>query len=175
LGQRLIGWLGGYADPLGTGPTGVAELPPPARLQVLPGYPMADGTWVSVDSVGDQDLELNITRTDARAIQPIHIRVSAGPSSRPLKGYVGPEVEAIFGNAVGLFVQVTPLRPREARRFGGGVWYLRLGTDRSPVQWERLRSRGISDEEQVRHLSVDETGRVYLMVPDKEGEKIYTR
>ncbi|MDP8957371.1 MAG: hypothetical protein M3N24_10530 [Actinomycetota bacterium] len=172
---RLIARIGGYADPPGTGPIGYGELPLRGRLRLLPGVPVGEGTWVDIRAPGDQDLEFTSTRGAMQAVQPIHVSVFGGKPPKELPALVGPAIEATFHNAVGIYVRVAPARPSHAERFGGGAWYLRLGVDRSPLVWERLPEPKVSVEEQVRHLASGPDGRVYLMVPDEEGVKIYVR
>ena len=72
-----------------------------------------------------------------------------------------------------MFVMLTPSRPTDARRYGGGRWLLRLG--RSPVLWERLPDPGIADEPQRRHISLGPDGSIYLMVAEKQGVVILRR
>ncbi len=172
---RLIARIGGYADPPGTGPVGYGELPLRSPLRLLPGVPVDDETWVDIRAPGDQDLEFASTRGPMQAVQPIRVSVLAGTPSRKLAALVGPAIEATFPKAVGIYVRVAPARPSDAERYGGGAWYLRLGVDRNPLVWERIPEARVSDEEQVRHLAAGPDGRVYLMVPDREGEKIYVR
>ena len=172
---RLVARIGGYADPPGTGPTGYAELPFEDSLRLLPGVPVDEQTWVDIDAVGDQDFEFTSRRGTAESIQPIHVDVLAGSPSRKVPGLVGPAIEATFDQGVGMYVRATPSNPSDAERFGGGAWYLRLGADRSRLLWERLPDPAISAEEQVRHISAGPDGRVYLMVPDARGERIYVR
>jgi hypothetical protein len=172
---RLVARIGGYADPPGTGPTGYGELPLRGRLDLLPGVPVNGDTWVDIRAPGDQDLEFTSTRGSMHAVQPIHVSAFGGGSTPKLRALVGPAIETTFPKAVGIYVRVAPDRPSDAERFGGGAWYLRLGVDRSPLVWERLPEARVSDEEQVRHLATGPDGRVYLMVPDEEGEKIYVR
>ncbi len=172
---RLIARIGGYADPPGTGPVGYGELPLRGPLRLLPGVPVDEGTWVDLRAPSNQDLEFASTRGVMHAVQPIRVSVLAGTPSRKLPALVGPAIEATFPKAVGSYVRVAPARPSDAERYGGGAWYLRLGVDRTPLAWERIPEARVSDEEQVRHLAAGPDGRVYLMVPDREGERIYVR
>ena len=172
---RLVAHIAGYADPPGTGPTGFAELPFEESLRLLPGVPIDHQTWIDMRATGDQDLQFVSRRGHTEAIQPIHISVRGGSPPRKISALVGAAIEAVGSSGVGIYVRVTPAKPAEAKRFGGGSWYLRLGGDRSPVLWERLRHPGISAEEQVRHLAAGADGRIYLMVPDARGENIYMR
>jgi hypothetical protein len=172
---RLIARIGGYADPPGTGPVGYGELPFRGPLRLLPGVPVDDETWVDIRAPGDQDLEFASIRGAMQALQPIRVSTFGGAPSRKLPALVGPAIEATFPKAVGIYVRVAPARPSDAERYGGGAWYLRLGVDRTPLVWERIPQAGVSDEEQVRHLASGADGRVYLMVPDREGERIYVR
>ena len=173
--DRLVARIGGYADPPGSGPSGYAELPLEDSLRLLPGVPVDEQTWVDVDALSDQELEFTSTRGSSQSSQPIHVDVFGGSRSRRIPGLVGPAIEAIFDEGVGIYVRVTPARPADAERFGGGAWFLRLGADRSRLLWERLPDAGVSAEEQVRHLSAGPDGRIYLMVADADGERIYMR
>ncbi len=172
---RLVARIGGYADPPGTGPVGYGELPLRGPLRLLPGVPVDDDTWVDIRARGNQDLEFASIRGAMHAVQPIRVSVLAGTPSRKLPALVGPAIEATFPKTVGIYVRVAPARPSDAERYGGGAWYLRLGVDQTPMVWERIPEARVSDEEQVRHLAAGPDGRVYLMVPDKEGERIYVR
>ncbi|HEX8099392.1 MAG TPA: hypothetical protein VF660_04215 [Actinomycetota bacterium] len=171
----LVGLVAGHADPLGTGPSGFAYLPVHGRLRILRGLPVTEGVAVDLNAVADQDLELTMSSSNAMATQPIHVDVVPDAKGRRIKGLVGPGIEARSAHGVGLYVRVTPAEPDEAHRLGDGAWYLRFATDHSPLLWERLPEASVSDEEQVRHLASDDRGRVYLMVPDEEGERIYVR
>jgi hypothetical protein len=172
---RLIARIGGYADPPGTGPVGYGELPLRGPLRLLPGVPVDDETWVDIRAPDDQDLEFASTRGAMQAVQAIRVSVFAGSPPRKLPALVGPAIEATFPKAVGIYVRIAPARPSDAEQYGGGAWYLRLGVDRTPLVWERIPEARASDEEQIRHLAAGPDGRVYLMVPDREGEKIYVR
>lgn len=86
----------------------------------------------------------------------------------------GAKIEAVGVDRVAIFVQISPARPDDADRFGGGLWLLEVGTS-GPLVWERLPKGEISNEEQARHLAAGPDGRVYLMVPTEEGERIYSR
>ncbi|HEX2089136.1 MAG TPA: hypothetical protein VHI54_04260 [Actinomycetota bacterium] len=172
---RLIARIGGYADPPGSGPVGYGELPLRGSLRLLPGVPVDDETWVDIRAPGDQDLEFTSTRGAMEAVHAIRVSVFGGTPSKRLRALVGPAIEATFPKAVGIYVRVAPARAGDAERYGGGAWYLRVGVDRTPLVWERVPEPRISDEEQVRHLAAGPDGRVYLMIPDRDGEKIYVR
>ena len=173
--RGVVGLVAGYADSLGIGPQGFAELPIREPVRILPGLPVTAGISVDLDAVGDQDVELALLSQDSVATQPIHVEVVAQSGGHRIEGLVGPGIEASFGNGVGVYVRITPAESDDAGRLGDGAWYLRFTTDRSPLLWERLPEASVSDEEQVRHLASDARGHVYLMVPDKEGERIYVR
>ena len=172
---RLIARIGGYADPPGTGPVGYGELPLRGALRLLPGVPVDHETWIDIRAPGDQDLEFASRRGAIEAVQPIRVSVFGGTPPKKIPALVGPAIEATFPEAVGIYVRVAPVRPLDAERYGGGAWYLRMGVDRTPLVWERIPEARVSDEEQVRHLAAGPDGRVYLMVPDRDGEKIYVR
>ena len=64
---------------------------------------------------------------------------------------------------------------KDARRYGGGRWFLELEDDGSPLVWERLPNVPLEDEDVVRHLAAGPDGSVYLMQVDRKGVSIYRR
>jgi hypothetical protein len=76
---------------------------------------------------------------------------------------------------VGVLVELSPTRPRDADRLGGGRWYLQIGLDGEPLVWEPIVYGYHQQEEQVRHLAPGPEGSVYLMVLTRRGEDIYRR
>jgi hypothetical protein len=84
-------------------------------------------------------------------------------------------IEGIEGGAVLVYAGLAPSSAAAATRYGSGRWLLRLGSDGSPLVWERLPTPAIDDTLQERHLATGPDGRIYLMVPDRRGEHIYVR
>jgi hypothetical protein len=175
----VAGLVGGYADPVGAGPRGVAGFDPPASgtAHFLPGVPVGGDRWIDVRAPSDEDLEVVFTNEQQEAIRPIHIRgvSTERPGGRVVKVLAGPTIEAGGDGAAAIFVRISPARPQDAARYGGGVWLLRVAIDGAPLLWERLPDAEISNEDQIRHLAMGPDGRLYLMVPTKEGERIYSR
>jgi hypothetical protein len=173
----VAGLVGGYADDPGSGPRGVARFgpPDPEVVTFLPGVPVGPERWIDLEAPSDDDLDVLFKRADRESRRPIHISVVPGAQGKAIPGLAGPQVEGILDGAVAAFVRITPASPDDAERYGGGEWVLRIGIDSGPVLWERLPSAEISAEEQARHLAAGPDGRLYLMVPTKEGERIYTR
>jgi hypothetical protein len=175
----IAGLVGGHADEPGSGPRGIARFDPPEPeiVRFLPGVPVGPERWIDVEAPSDDDLQVVFKRADRETRRPIHVRVvtGAGPDGRAIPGLAGPHIEGVLDGAVATFVRISPATPEDSERYGGGVWLLRIGMDGGPLLWERLPEAGISDEEQARHLAAGPDGRLYLMVPTKEGERIYTR
>jgi hypothetical protein len=74
-----------------------------------------------------------------------------------------------------VWVKGAPLRADDAARYGGGSWLLRYPTDGSPLVFERLPEPAMEDGYQARHLAVDDSGRVYLLLTLRGGMAIYRR
>jgi len=69
----------------------------------------------------------------------------------------------------------SPARAGDARAFGGGTWMLGYPTDGAPIVFERLPAAAGDDTFQVRHLGLDDRGRIYLMLALRRGMAIYRR
>jgi hypothetical protein len=168
----------GWANEIGAGPRGIARFDPPASTSArfLPGVPLSAGTSIALEASSGQDVDLTFTGEAGVAIRPVHLRLVATANGRQkeIQMVAGETIEAVGGDRAAIFVQISPASPGDADRFGGGAWLLQLGA-RGPVVWERLPKAEISNEEQARHLAAGPGGRLYLMVPTKEGERIYTR
>jgi hypothetical protein len=168
----------GWADEVGAGPRGIARFDPPRSTiaQFLPGVPLSAGSSIALEASSDTDLELTFTGSTGVAVRPVHLRLVADLQGRQheLPVVAGAKIEAVGVDRVAIFVQLSPARPGDAERFGGGLWLLEVGTS-GPLLWERLPTGDISNEEQARHLASGPDGRIYLMVPAKEGERIYGR
>ena len=179
--------LHGFADLSAGGPSGYATIDPAGTVTPAPGIPVGPGRWMDLEGavdVGDpgateQDFDLILTRPDARRILPIHIRVvtRAGGQgrTRSLRAIVGVEAVCAIPDGIVAYVQLSPSRPEDAARYGGGHWLLKLSDDGSPIWWERLPEPGLTSEVQVRHLAVGADGSLYRMVAEPEGLSIYRR
>jgi hypothetical protein len=168
----------GWADEIGAGPRGIARFDPPASTtaRFLPGVPLPAGYSIALEASSDQDVDLTFTDATAVTVRPVHLQlvVTADGRHKVIPMVAGEAIEAVGADRVAIFVQISPARPGDADRFGGGQWLFQLGT-RGPVTWERLPTPEISNEEQARHLAAGPDGRIYLMLPTKEGERIYSR
>jgi hypothetical protein len=168
----------GWADPVGAGPRGFARFDPPASTvaEFLPGVPLSEGNSIALEAPSETDMALTFTGKSGEVIQPIHVRMVAEMNSRQkeIPIIAGETIEAVGRDRAAILVRISPARGADAERFTGGQWLLEIGT-RGPVVWERLPEAGISNEQQARHLATGPDGRLYLMVPTREGERIYGR
>jgi len=174
--------VGGLVNPdqgfVDDGPTGFFQWVPPRPPEQVQGLPNGKGSWIQLQrlpSGTDQDFKLQYLAPGRAFVQPFHVEVRTDrrPAGRSLPAEVGPGNMLTSGDDVLMYVMLTPSRPRDASRYGGGRWLLRLG--RSPVLWERLPDPGISDEPQSRHLALGPDGGIYLMVAEKGGIWILRR
>jgi hypothetical protein len=150
---------------------------------VLPGLPLGSGdTYAdarlsegSPGSRGDQDFDIIFTSPQVAQTQPIRIDLIAHDDGgeRSIPAQVGLREPLAVGEDVLVYVDIAPTRPRDADRFGGGHWLLRLG--RSPLLWERVPGPRISSELQHRHFAVGPNGEIYLMVAGPSGVTFYRR
>lgn len=173
-----LAWIDGFSDIdlLGTGPRGIADVDP-APVRVLPGAPVRSGAWMDVRVTGAQRMAVTFSTPEIASEQPIRLRVTGGrgAAAHRLPAQVTGMIEGIEGGAILVYVRLAPSRANDAKRYGSGRWLLRLGSDGSPLVWERLPTPAINDNLQERHLATGPGGRVYLMVPDRRGEHIYAR
>jgi hypothetical protein len=176
--------VGGFVDAdngfVQDGPQGFFRWNPPGSPERLPGLPSSEDTWLDLKSVpsssgGDQDFELRFLGLGGTSVQPLHVdvRTRPGPRGRSVQAEVGPGNLIVAKGDLLMYVMLSPSHPRDATRFGGGRWLLRLG--RSPVLWERLPMPGLSDEPQSRHLALGPDGSIYLMVAEKGGMLLLRR
>jgi hypothetical protein len=157
-------------------PRDVARFDPTSGEGVLlPGVPVGDDRRIDLRMRGDDQMEILFTMSGRAALQPIDLRAvtGSGQRARGVEIVTGPTIMAVTEGAAAIVVRISPSRPGDAERYGGGVWLLRVGVGGKPLLWERLPAPGISDEEQVRRIAAGPDGRLYLMVPTKEGELIY--
>lgn len=177
--------VGGFVNPdrgfVEDGPTGFFKWDPAGVPEQLKGLPDGKGSLIQLErasglsSVGDQDFELRYLAPEQGFVQPFHVNVATGDgtAARSFPAEVGPGNLLPAGDDVVMYVMLAPSRARDARRYGGGRWLLRLG--RSPVLWERLPDPDIPDEPQHRHLALGPGGTIYLMVARKGGMLILRR
>jgi hypothetical protein len=175
---QVIGTTHAYRDytPVGFEYAGF-DMTGSGDAQFLPGIPLGHGEWAKLTGTSDQGFEVTFGRPDAITVQPIHVRVvtDSGPNGKEIGAIVGPGIEAGLPGAVGIEVELSPTRPRDAKRYGGGRWYLQLGPKGQPLVWEPIVYGLHQQEEQVRHLATGPDGSVYLMVLTRHGEVIYRR
>jgi hypothetical protein len=180
----LVMLVGGFVNPengfVDDGPLGYFQWDLAGPPQPIPGVPSDRGTWIQLQSFasaggGDQDFELRFLRTAGAIVQPfyVEVRTRSGAGGRSLVAEVGPGNLIPAGEDLVMYVMLSPSRPADASRYGGGRWLLRLG--RSPVLWERLPDPGIPDEPQSRHLALGPDGTIYLMVAEKRGMAVFRR
>lgn len=183
-GGALTLLVGGFVNPergfVDEGPLGYFRWLPPASPERLKGLPDGTGALIQLQRVAspsgsDQDFELRYVTLAGTFVQPFRVELRTGepPAGRVLTAEVGPGNLIPTEDDVLCYVMLSPSRPEDARRYGGGRWLLRLG--RSAVLWERLPDPGIPDEPQARHLAVGPDGVVYLMVAEKRGMRILQR
>jgi hypothetical protein len=176
--------VGGYVNPeqgsVEDGPVGYFRWEPPRVPEQLRGLPGGNSSFARLERVSsasgaDQDFELQNLVPDGTFVQPFHVDVRTGsrPGDRSLPAVVGPGNLIAAEDDVTMYVMLSPSRPRDATRYGGGRWLLRLGP--SPVLWERLPDPGIPDEPQSRHLALGPDGSLYLMLAQKGGMLILRR
>jgi len=149
------------------------------RVSLLSGIPLGGGRWVRVTNRGLSDpneLDVSFVSADVEQVQPfrLHVLTGGAPNGREISSVWGPVEFVVAGQDVWLIVAEAPSRPPDAH-FGGGRWLLRVGTDGSPLVWERLPGPGIDDDEQFRHVAVGFDGRLYLMIMTRGGAQILRR
>jgi hypothetical protein len=179
---ELVGLSGGYAladgHDLGQGPRGVAELDAySGEITLVPGPLVAPRVRAALTAPDDQDLEVSFVTGETRIVQPIHVEVvtGPGPDAVDLEAVVGAGMAAVVPHGVLAFVRVSPARPEDQERYGGGRWLLVVSDDGSPIVWERLPVGTLSDEWQERHVGVGPDGAIYLMLARPHGMEIVRR
>ena len=179
LGGYLSGWSLDEENPeeLGGGPFGYGrvDFPGSGTVALLPGVPLGGNRWMWVRGVTEHELVVEYTTDTLVTQRPIRIDVVPSSGEEPLYALAGGVVEVVRQDAVGLYVSVSPSRPEDAERYGGGYWYLEVNADGDAVVWERLPTAGLADEIQVRHLATGPDGAVYLMLGQEDRMEIYRR
>lgn len=175
--DALVVRVSGYTRPVATGPMGFYEVTsdrPVPKLRELPGVPLGSTRWFRLDASGAQDFDLQFISPQGRSVQPVHVQIIDPPESGPtlLEGLVGAGIATVRDGDVAIFVQMSIALP-DGRQVGAR--YLLQAGD-SPMLWERLPDpKGVSDDQQWRHLLYGPDGHLYLMQTNKDGVRIYRR
>jgi hypothetical protein len=129
------------------------------------------------DGAGGNDYRFQQITTDRVADRPFsfrcRVRVQGRISALPCLAGPFELTPTNHGRDLVMMVQVSPSRPADQVRYGGGRWLLRLGT--SAMIWERMPDRGRPDELQKRHIAVGPDGAMYEMVAMPDGMEILRR
>jgi len=163
---------------LGTGPRGTGRVLTDGRagFHALAGIPAGDGTWVAVTPDGEQSFRVDSAAGRDRVVQPVRIRMVAGPGGgHAIGAIVSEHLEGAGHEQAALFLRGSPAGAADQDAFGGGRWFLGYPTDGAPLVWERLPDAGLQDSYQVRHLAIGPSGRVYLMLATRTGMAFYER
>jgi hypothetical protein len=160
------------------GPFGIWTSDAEGRPALLPGLPAGTDRWMWVaDGPTRNTYRFQQITPSTVSERPFRFRcrVSVGGKVSALPCLAGPfELTPVNdGRDLLMMVQMSPSRPDDQDRFGGGRWLLRLGT--SPVIWERMPDRGRSDEVQKRHIAVGPDGAIYEMRAMPGGMEILRR
>jgi len=114
--EKVVGLVGGYADPLGEGPRGFAELDVPGsgEVELLPGVPVGSDRWIDLEATGDQDFAVSYHSGQSSSTQPFRVQIVTSLDGRGerLLGTVGPGIEAVFADAVGILVRLVAMEAR---------------------------------------------------------------
>jgi hypothetical protein len=176
----LIGGAAGDPSSYGHGLRGYATLSMASAPNVIPidGVPIDPTTHVAVtaDPLRPDDRYLVAVSNAGGARSTIPVRVVVTPDAaeraRRLSASVGMQVQAVLPRRTVAWVQVSPARPADAERYGGGTWLLVFATDGSPLVWERLAEPGLSDEWQVRRFAAGPDGMLYSMRAGRKGMEV---
>jgi hypothetical protein len=174
----VVGYVSGRPFVGGTPhyrPRGIFRLgvPGSGAIDRVPGIPLGDGSFMRLNSPGFQDWELRYASGDRRWRRRIHVVVLG--NGRSLPAVAGPATQAGLDHGIASYVMVSPGKPRDAERYGGGRWFLEFSDDGTPLVWERLPTPAFDDETQVRHVTAGPDGSIYLMQVDGTGASIYRR
>jgi hypothetical protein len=169
--------VGGYTEPVATGPKGIyaLDLPGSGYIKEVPGMILENGTAFSLSGIGDREFILHFVRGDREFEQPLRVRVIASKrfGKRNLVGPVGPRDFVVDSNDVYMHVKVAVTKPGSDGDQIGGRFLLRVGE--SPILFERLPEPTRIDDTQVRHIGLGPDGHLYLMRLDKDGVRIFRR
>jgi hypothetical protein len=175
--EGLYAEIGGYTDPVATGPIGIyqVDLPGTGQIHEAPGIPLRSGTWFWLSSSHDGSYDFHYLRDRVERVQPVRIDVVATKQfgTRRLIGPVGAENLVVDGDDVYMFVLTSVTKPHSDGDQIGGRFLLRVGE--SPMLFERLPEGNLIDDTQHRHIALGPDGQLYLMLIDKDGVALYRR
>jgi len=173
----LYAEIGGYTNPVATGPIGIYGLNLPGNGQIRegPGLPLRSGTWFWLTSSRDGSFEFHFLDGVAERVQPVRINVVASKEfgKRHLEGPVGAGNFVVDGNDVYMYVMMSVTTPHGGGDQIGGRFLLRVG--QSPLLFERLPESTLIDDTQRRHIALGTDGHLYLMQIDTDAVRIYRR
>jgi hypothetical protein len=160
------------------GPSGIWTSDPSGTPTLLPGLPSGDDRWMwVVDGPSQNRYRFQQITPSTVTERPFRfrcrVRVAGRISYLPCLVGEYEQTPVNDGRDLLMMVQMSPSRPGDQDRFGGGRWLLRLGA--SPVIWERMPDRGRSDELQKRHIAVGPDGAIYEMRAMPDGMEILRR
>jgi hypothetical protein len=114
-------------------------------------------------------------RPESTAIFPLRFvaTLTGSENAKRLPTGAGFQMQAVLGDRVAVWVQVSPSRTVDAERYGGGVWLLVFPLDGSPLIWQRLPEPGLSSEGQVRTLAAGPDGSLFVMLVARDAMVIY--
>ncbi|HYT30656.1 MAG TPA: hypothetical protein VEN82_07745 [Actinomycetota bacterium] len=149
----------------------------PYATHPLDSIAVGSGRRMFLARVGDRDFRLLFVGPEGSAVQPIHFTLvtGRGTADRALPAAFGLEPDVVVRGGLAAFMMVSPTRPGDAGKYGGGRWFLEVKDDGSPIIFERLPDRGLSDESIGRNITVGADGSIYLMVAEEGGMNFYRR
>lgn len=169
--------IGGYTEPVATGPKGTYRvfLPGDGQIESVPGLPLKSGTSFWLTTRDDRHFRLHYLEGGRETVQPLRIDVVASKrfGNRRMRGVVGLGDFVLDGNDVFMHVKTAVTRPGTDADQIGGRFLLRVGE--SPILFERLPEPTRIDDTQVRHIALGPDGHLYLMRLDKDGVRIFRR
>jgi hypothetical protein len=175
--QGLHATIGGYTEPVATGPKGIYRIPLPgdAQIETVPGLPLRSGISFWLTTPDDHRFRLHFLDGGRDTVQPIRIDVLASErfGRKKLHGAVGPGDYVVDGNDIYVHVKMAVTEPGTDADQIGGRFLLRVGE--SPMLFERLPEPTRIDDTQVRHIGLGPDGHLYLMRLDKDGVRIFRR
>lgn len=175
----VVGWVTGtsYAAPdTGSGYTpGYAHIDAPRSglAHRLPGMPLGDGAYASLDEVAPGRFEARFTRNGRRSILPIDILLIS--DGRPVPAAFVTETATVLEHGFASFLHIGATTMRDTARAVDGRWLLALFDDGSPMLWERIREPAFDDELVSRHIAPGPGDSLYLMEVTRRGVEIFRR
>jgi hypothetical protein len=166
--------------PTGGGGTGLFRVDPASGLaRGVPGFRLVDGTRLQVDPAlirEGQAVLIDHTAGGAGTVRTIRLRVVPDhASTRRIPSVAGWGAYCALPHGMAVYVQLSPARPRDQARYGGGQWLFEYFDDGQPVVWERLPDSPLAGAEIYRHLAEGLDGHLYLMLAEPGGMRIYRR